>query len=136
MRNSSGFEIAVNVKVEEADSLFPREQSVEKSDVFQWTLVFGLCAILIFVVLAFGAVYEWSIFALEATTLMLFLVWAARQLWLNEIRISRNPLYLPALLFAGVIFVQVLLHRTAYWYITKYEAGQYVAYGIAFFIAA
>jgi O-antigen ligase len=136
MTNSSGFQIAVNVKVEEADSLFPREQSVEKSDVFQWTLVFGLCAVLIFAVLAFGAVYEWSIFALEATTLMLFLVWAARQLWLNEIRISRNPLYLPALLFAGVIFLQVLLHRTAYWYITKYEAGQYVAYGIAFFIAA
>src|SRR5215475_9725928 len=136
MTHSSGFQIAVNVTVEKADSLFPREQSLEKADLLQWILVFGLCAVLMFAVLAFGAVYEWSIFTLEAASLMLFLVWAARQLSLNEIRISRNPLYPPALLFAGVILAQVVLHRTAYWYITKYEAGQYVAYGIAFFVAA
>ena len=135
MTNSSRLQIAVNVQVEEAASLFPLEHSLKKSDVFQSILVFGLCAVLMFAVLAFGAVYEWSIFALEAATLMLFLIWMAQQLWWNEIRISRNPLYLPASLFAVVILVQVLLHRTAYWYITKYEAGQYVAYGIAFLVA-
>jgi O-antigen ligase len=136
MTNTGGFQIAVNVKVAEADSFYPQERSFEKSDLFQWTLMFGLCALLIYAVLAFGSVYEWSIFWLEAGSLLLFLLWAARQLKLNEIRFSKNPIYLPAVLFAGLVLAQILLHRTAYWYITKYEAGQYVAYGIALFIAA
>lgn len=136
MTNGGEFQIAVNVKIEEAETFLPRERSFEKPDVFQWILVFGLAAVLIFAVLAFGAVYEWSIFALEASTLVLFLTWAGRQVRLGEIQISRNPLYLPSLFFAGIILAQVLLPRTAYWYITKYEASQYVAYGIALLIAA
>lgn len=134
--SNGGFQVAVSVKVEEADSFFPQERSFEKSDILQWLLALGLCALLIFAILAFGSVYEWSIFGLEAGSLLLFLLWAARQISLNEIRISKNPLYFPAWLFAAVILVQVLLHRTAYWYITKYEAGQYVAYGIVLLIAA
>src|SRR5579862_772430 len=111
MTHSGEFQIAVNVKVEEADSFLLRDRSLERPDVFQWILVLGLSVVLIFAVLAFGAVYEWSIFALEASTLILFLIWSARQLWLSELRLSNNPLYLPALLFAGLILAQVLLRR-------------------------
>src|SRR2546430_7809804 len=43
-------------------------------------LIFGLCAVLIFGVLAFGAVEEWSTFAFEAGATALFLIWVGKQL--------------------------------------------------------
>jgi len=101
-----------------------------------WTLVLGLCALLIFAVLAFGAVDEWSTFTFETGAAILFLLWAAKQLWSERIKVSNNPLYLPALLFFGLILTQIAFRRTAYGYVTKYEALQYVAYGITLFVAA
>jgi len=48
--------------------------------ILQWVLVLGLCAVLFFAVLAFGAVDEWSTFAFEAGAGVLFLVWVGKQL--------------------------------------------------------
>ena len=104
--------------------------------VLRWVLVLGLCAVLIFAVLAFGAVDEWSTFTLEASAAALFLTWAGRQLISRRLKLSKNPLYLPTLLFFGLILAQIALHRSAYAYVTKYEALQYVAYGICLLIAA
>lgn len=100
----------------------------------QSALVGGLCALLIFAVLAFGAVDEWAMFAFEAWATVIFLVWAAQQFVAKRIQLSKNPLYPPAALFFGLIFAQVVLHRSAYGYVTQYEVLQYISYGIALLI--
>ncbi len=104
--------------------------------ILQWVFVLGLCALLIFAVLAFGAVDEWSTFAFEAGAAVLFLVWAGKQLVSRELRVSQNPLYLPAFFFFVLILAQIVLRRSAYSYITKYEGLQYVSYGIVLLIGA
>ncbi len=103
---------------------------------FRRVLVLGLCAVLIFAVLAFGAVDEWSTFTLEASAAALFLTWVGKQVHSKRLKLSSNPLYLPTLLFFGLILGQIALRRSAYAYVTKYEALQYVAYGICLLIAA
>jgi len=102
----------------------------------QWGFVFGLCSLLFFAVLAFGAVQEWSTFAFEAAAAVLFLVWAGKQVVSGQLTLSQNPLYLPALFFFALLIAQVILHSSAYGYVTKYEVLQYVAYGILLLIAA
>jgi O-antigen ligase len=104
--------------------------------VWRWVLALSLCALLIFAVLAFGAVDEWSTFTLEAGAAALFLIWAGKQLVSGEVKLSKNPLYLPTTLFFGLILAQIALRRSAYGYVTKYEALQYVSYGIVLLIAA
>ena len=99
-------------------------------------LIFGLCALLIFGVLAFGAVEEWSTFAFEAGAATLFLIWVGQQLVSRNVGLSKNPLYPPAFLFFVLILAQIFLHRSAYSYVTRYEALKYVSYGIVLLIAA
>src|SRR6267143_6356282 len=72
-------------------------------------LVFGLCALLIFGVLAFGAVEEWSTFAFEAGAAALFLIWVGKQLAVRNVELSKTPLYLPAILFFVLILAQIVL---------------------------
>ena len=98
-------------------------------------LVFGLCLLLIFGVLAFGAVEDWSTFAFELGSVFLFLVWVLKQLASRVVRLSSKSLYLPAFLFLVVILAQIGLKVSAYPYATKYEALEYVSYGIVLLIA-
>lgn len=104
--------------------------------ILRWVLVLSLGAVLIFAVLAFGAVDEWATFTLEASTAALFFIWAGKQLTSRQLKLSKNALYLPTLLFFGLILVQIALRWSAYGYVTKYAALQYVAYGILLLIAA
>jgi O-antigen ligase len=104
--------------------------------ILQSALVLGLCALLIFAVLAFGAVEEWSTFAFEVGAAVLFLVWAGKQSFSTRATLAKNPLYPPALSFFVLILAQITLGRSAYGYITRYEALQYVSYGIVLLIAA
>jgi O-antigen ligase len=104
--------------------------------IWQWVLTLGLCAVLIFAVLAFGAVEKWSTFVFEAGTAVLVLVWAGKQLVSRKLELSKNSLYLPAVLFFGLILAQVVLRQSAYGYVTEYEVLKYVSYGILLLIAA
>jgi len=122
--------------VDTTDSIDLARRRGREPGILQGVLVLGLCALLIFAVLAFGAVDEWSTFAFEAGAAVLFLVWAGKQFVSRQVKLSKNPLYLPALLFFGFILAQVALRRSAYGYVTKYEALQYVSYGIVLLIAA
>jgi len=99
-------------------------------------LVLGLCVLLIFAVLSFGAVEDWSIFLFEIGATALGLVWIGRQLALGQVNILKNPLYLPALLFFIVVLVQIAFGTSAYPYVTKYASFQYVSYGIVLWIAS
>jgi len=102
----------------------------------QWALVLVLCALLAFAVLAFGAVQEWSTFTFEAGATVLFLTWAGKQVVSRQVKLSKNPLYLPALFFFLLLIAQVGLRTSAYGYVTKYEVLQYVSYGIVLLITA
>ncbi len=122
--------------VDTTDSIDLELRPGREPGILQRVLVLGFCALLIFAVLAFGAVDEWSTFAFEAGAALLFLVWAGEKLVSKKIELSKNPLYLPAFLFFGLILAQIALRRSAYGYVTNYEALQYVAYGIVLLIGA
>ncbi|MGA7564459.1 MAG: O-antigen ligase family protein [Terriglobales bacterium] len=122
--------------IDTTDSIESERPLVRLSGILHWVLVLGLCALLIFAVLAFGAVYEWSTFAFEAGAAVLFVVWAAKQLVSGQVKLSKNPLYLPAFLFFALIVAQIVMRGSAYGYITEYEALQYVCYGILLLVGA
>ena len=124
------------VVVDTTDAIDLGRRRARDSGVFNSALVISLCALLLFAVLAFGAVDEWSTLTFEAGASALFFAWAGKQLVSKEVKVSKNPLYLPTFLFFGLILVQIVLHRSAYGYVTKYEALQYGSYGIVLLIAA
>lgn len=97
-------------------------------------LIYGCAAVLIFGVLAYGAVETWSTFVLEAGATALFALWVVRQLWARTIRVSAHSLYLPAIFFFLAVVAQLGLHISAYPYVTQYELAQYVAYGVFLFL--
>src|SRR4051794_24155853 len=97
-------------------------------------LIYGSAALLMFGVLAFGAVETWSIFGFEAGATVLFGVWVIRQIAARKLRISAHPLYLPAVVFFLAVVAQLATHRSAYAYVTQYELGKYVAYGVLLFL--
>jgi O-antigen ligase len=122
--------------VDTTDSIDLERRRGREPEIPQRVLVVGLCVLLIFAVLAFGAVNEWSTFAFEAGAAVLFLVWAGQQFVSRRVTLSKNPLYLPAFLFFGLVLAQVALRKSAYEYVTEYEVLQYVAYGIVLLIGA
>jgi O-antigen ligase len=122
--------------VDTTDSINLERGLERESEILQWVFVLVLCALLVFAVLAFGAVEEWSTFAFEAGAAILFLVWAGEQVVSRQVTLSKNPLYLPALLFFVLLLAQVVLRTSAYGYVTKYGVLQYVAYGIVLLITA
>ena len=122
--------------VDTTESIDVELRPTRELGILQRVLVLGFCALLIFAVLAFGAVDEWATFVLEAGAALLFLVWAGEKFVSKKIELSKNPLYLPAFLFFGLIVAQITLRRSAYGYVTKYEALQYVSYGIVLLIGA
>ena len=97
-------------------------------------LLFGICALLFFAVLSFGAVEEWSVSILETGLGLLFLAWAARQVIAGELKVQASPLYAPAFLFAGIVAVQLGFGMTAYRYATLVAGFEYLAYGIVLFL--
>jgi O-antigen ligase len=101
-----------------------------------WLFVAGLCAVLFFAILAFGAVDEWSTFVFEAGAGFLFLAWAGKQIFSAQLKLAGSPLYLPALCFLALLLTQLLLPISAYPYATKYELLRYVSYGIVLLIAS
>lgn len=123
--------ISSHLIVDTTDSIDLERRRGRESGILQWVFVLGLCALLIFAVLAFGAVEEWSTFAFEAGATVLFLVWAGKQFVSRELTLSKNPLYPPALFFFVLLLAQVALRRSAYGYVTKYEVLQYVDTGLS-----
>jgi len=127
--------MSTNVSVEVNEMASVDGQRGKARGILDWVLVFGLCTLLIYAILAFGAVEEWSTFGLEAGGAALFLVWVGKQLVSGQVNLSKNPLYLPAVLFFGLVLAQIALRISAYSYVTQYEALQYVSFGIVLLIA-
>jgi O-antigen ligase len=98
-------------------------------------LVAALCLLLAFGPLAFGAVQEWAICTLEVGAAFCMALWAARELASGRLEVYRNTLFLPMVLFAGLVGVQLLAGITAYWYVTWQQGLLWAAYGMIFFVA-
>lgn len=97
-------------------------------------LAASICVLLAFGILAFGGVPESSIFILEAVAGALFLVWAAGRMVVPQAPLVHSPLLAPVLLFAGLVAVQLLPNRSAYWWATWDKALLWTSYVILFFL--
>ncbi len=97
-------------------------------------ILFAACGMLTFSVMAFGAVQEWAICVLECGAALLFVLWAARQMALGRIRLT-NTAMIPAILLLSLPILQLASGRTAYFYASRYQLLQWLAFGV-FFLAA
>ncbi|HXZ81422.1 MAG TPA: O-antigen ligase family protein [Terriglobales bacterium] len=95
----------------------------------------GLCALLIFGPLAFGAVEEWSLLVLRAGAAVLLLLWLTKQLMRATFELQPNQAYLPLALFGAFIAAQIILGISSYRYATLHEALNYAAYGMLLVVA-
>ena len=113
-----------------AESCTPRSSRSKPDRVF----LYGVIGLLMFGPLAFGAVESWSISVMQVGAGLLFALWAARQVAAGEMEIVGNPLFSPMLLFAGLIFWQLVTRRTAYRFDTSSALLLYCAYGLLCFL--
>ena len=84
--------------------------------------------------LAFGTVEPWSIFIMEASCAVLFALWVSKRMLAAEYEIRGHPLFVPMLLFGGVILAQLLFGWTAYRHNTFSYALLYLAYALLVFL--
>ena len=94
----------------------------------------GASAVLLLGPLAFGAVQPWSVFALEACSMLLLALWAYKQWVSRELNVSENALYRPMVAFMGLALLQWLAGTTAYRHVTYTHLLLYAAYGMLAFV--
>jgi O-antigen ligase len=94
----------------------------------------GLLALLIFGVLAFGAVEYWSLFVIRCGAALLLLCWVVTHARHNP-HVVVAPLFIPMMLWGVLVFAQYASGNTAYRYATYTEALNCVAYAILCFLA-
>jgi O-antigen ligase len=98
-------------------------------------LQIGLCAVLVFAIVAHGAVEDWARAVLETSAGLLFLFWAARAYLTREEGVSISPLLPPLLVLILLALGQLLFHGTASPYDTRIELQLLVALTLLLFLA-
>jgi O-antigen ligase len=96
----------------------------------------SLCLLFAFAVFAFGAVQVWPQAIIETGAAVLLVFWSVLFCRDSDAKIQWNPLNWPLL---GVILIgilQLLLHGTAYAFLTRTELLRFSAYLIIFFLLA
>jgi O-antigen ligase len=96
----------------------------------------GLCVIFAFSVLAHGVVEVWSESLLEIGAAILFVIWAFAIVQDANRKIQWSALNWPFLGLLGIGLAQLVLHMTAYPYLTGTELLKLTAYFILFFLTA
>jgi O-antigen ligase len=96
----------------------------------------GICALIAFSVLSFGAVQVWSQSILEGGAALLFLYWAVVACRGAGTKIQWNVLNWPLLGLIGIGLLQLLFHGTAYAFLTRVELLKLAAYFLVFFLSA
>lgn len=99
-------------------------------------LQIGLCLLLAFAVLAFGAVQVWSQTILETGAAVLLVFWGLLFSRDADAKIQWNPLNWPLLGLISIGVFQLSLHGTAYSFLTRTELLRLSAYFIIFFLFA
>lgn len=97
--------------------------------------LYGLAAVLMFGVLAFGAVENWSGFVMSVGAVALLMLWAAEQMVRGRATIVLTPLFIPLIAFGIIILIQYTAHLTAYAYATKLTLITAITLGILFWVA-
>ncbi len=92
-------------------------------------VLYGVCGLLLFGPMAFGAVEPWSVFVLQCGTALLFLLWATRAVTNSDLQIAGNPLFLPMTVFGTMILLQLAMGLTANRSATTSEFLLYCSYG-------
>ena len=95
----------------------------------------GICALLTFAILAFGATEYWAMCAVQVASSALFALWAFGQVTRKRLEISFSPLFVPLLLLALLVIFQLSWPRTDYWYATWVRALQWTGYAMLFFLS-
>jgi len=98
-------------------------------------LFYGTFSLLLLAPLAFGSTDAWSIFLLRSGSAFLMLLWAIRQARNGALRVIFSPLFVPMLLFALLVVVQLAFGLTAYRHETVSQALLYCVYGSLVFLA-
>jgi O-antigen ligase len=96
----------------------------------------GLCALIAFAVLAFGAADVWAASALEIGSAILFLYWAVIQFWNPQAAIRWVPLTCPLVGFVVIGILQLLFHGTANTFLTSVQLLRTISAVLIFFLAA
>lgn len=96
----------------------------------------GICALIAFSVLSFGAVQVWSQSILEGGAALLFLYWAVVACRSQGAKIQWNSLNWPLLGLIGIGLLQLLFHGTAYPFLTRVQLLKLAAYFIILFLSA
>jgi O-antigen ligase len=94
----------------------------------------GICALLAFAVLAFGAVEEWSQAVLEVSASVLLVLWALGVYRRKAEQLILPPEILPLAAFALVVIAQWMFHLTASRYYTRSELQLLTLYMIVVFL--
>ena len=94
----------------------------------------GLCCLLAFAVLSFGAVEEWSQAVLEVGASALLVLWAVRQYRRKSEEVILPPEFVPLSAFALVVIVQLVFSFTASRYYTRVELQLLITYLIYVFL--
>jgi O-antigen ligase len=94
----------------------------------------GICCLLAFAVLCFGATEEWSQAVLEVGAAVLLVVWTIKQYHLKAEQLTIPQEFWPLCAFALVVAVQLVFHLTASRYYTRVELQLLVTYLIVVFL--
>lgn len=97
-------------------------------------LEIGLPALLVLAAMSFGAVKPWGVFGIRVGAVLLFSIWAARQIISEELRIPSA--FLPLVIFGAWIAAQWTFGITVYRYQTEQNWLTYLAYLFMMFAAA
>ena len=103
-------------------------------------LRFGICGLVVFSVLAHGAVEDWARAVLETAAGLLFLYWALRAARSGtdsgtSFTLALSPLLLPLLALVIVVSAQLVLRTTASAYHTRIELQLLISYILILFLA-
>jgi len=96
----------------------------------------GVCALIVFGVLAHGAVEDWARAILEIGAAVLFLAWAIRSYITQEHQLVVSPLLLPLAAFLLIALGQWFFHGTTSSYDTRMELQLLLADILLLFLAA
>ena len=96
----------------------------------------GICALIAFSVLSFGAVQVWSQSILEGGAALLFLYWALVACRGEGKKVQWNVLNGPLLGLIGIGLLQLLFHGTAYPFLTRLQLLRLATYFLVFFLFA
>jgi O-antigen ligase len=95
----------------------------------------GICALITFAVLSFGAVQSWSQAILEIGAALLLIVWAAAEMRDQRIEIRWNWILVPVAGIPLIGALQWIAGTTIYAYATKVEILKWIAYAVLCFLA-